>query len=102
MSDQQATFELLSNAEFDVGGEDQLAAIRSKHQAEPEDAAGLHRLESDWEQLLADLHIRTGTLLKCDTVSFLLGAGASKECGGPLLGAIPVQLERDLLTAGMT
>jgi hypothetical protein len=102
MSEQQGTFELLSNSEFEVGGEDQLAVIRSKHQAEPEDVAGLQRLESDWEQLLADLHIRTGTLLKCDTVSFLLGAGASKECGGPLLGTIPVQLERDLLVAGMT
>jgi hypothetical protein len=95
------TFDLLSNAHFEIGGGDQLSAIRSKYSAEPEDEPGKQRLTEDWERLVADLHIRTGTLLKTDTVSFLLGAGASKECGGPLIGAIPLELERKLLSSGI-
>lgn len=102
MSDQQTTFDLLSKGQFHIGGEDQLAGLRSKYLAEPEDEPGKQRLAADWERLLADLNVRTGTLLKTDTVSFLLGAGASKECGGPLIGTIPLELERELLNAGIT
>jgi len=101
MSDQETTFDLLSNARFEIGGEDQLAHLRTKHSQEPTDDEGEHRLEIEWERLVADLHIRTGTLLKTDTVSFLLGAGASKECGGPLIGTIPLELERKLAEEGI-
>ena len=96
------TFDLLSNARFEIGGGDQISALRSKYSAEPEDQPGKQRLTEDWERTVADLHIRTGTLLKTDTVSFLLGAGASKECGGPLIGAIPLELEQKLLSSGIT
>lgn len=49
---------------------------------------------------LADIQIRIGTLLKTDNVSFLLGAGASCECGGPLLGSIPFEIEEQLIEDG--
>jgi hypothetical protein len=49
---------------------------------------------------LADIQIRIGTLLKTDNVSFLLGAGASVECGGPLLGSIPFEIEEELIESG--
>ena len=83
-------FALLSAAGFEIGGEDQLAALQAKYPSESEDREGAKRLVSDWDNLLADLQIRSGTLLKTDSVSFLLGAGASKDCGGPLIGTIPL------------
>lgn len=102
MSAGQTPFELLSNAQFDIGGEDQLAELHLRYAVEPADEDGRRRLETEWERLLADMHIRTGTLLKTDTVSFLLGAGASKECGGLLIGTVPLELERELLGASIS
>lgn len=97
----QKPFELLSHARFEIGGEDQLADLRSKHSEEPADADSQRGLETDWTQRIASIHIQTGTLLKTDTLSFLLGAGASRECGGPLIGTIPLELERRLLDEGI-
>src|SRR5713226_6618303 len=94
-------FELLSNARFEIGGEEQLRELHTKHSGEPEDKEAQQRLETDWARLVADMHIRTGTLLKTDTLSFLLGAGASRECGGPLIGTVPLELERNLLATGI-
>ena len=42
-----------------------------------------------------------GTLLKTETVSLLLGAGASADCGGQLIGSIPLAIERDLIDKGI-
>ena len=58
--------------------------------------------ETDAEGRIAtdELRIRMGTLLKTDTVSFLLGAGASKDCGGLLIGKIPPAIERSLHSIG--
>ncbi|MCS6857380.1 MAG: hypothetical protein NZM37_06690 [Sandaracinaceae bacterium] len=49
------------------------------------------------EEKLQEIRVRIGTLLKMESVSFLLGAGASAECGGPLLGSIPIEIEERLL-----
>lgn len=73
---------------FEVGGED-LLAVGS-------------RGSFDLDEQLAEIRIRVGTLLKTDTVSFLLGAGASVACGGPLLGSIPVPVERHLQNEGIS
>jgi hypothetical protein len=86
---------------MEIGGEDQVAHLRSRHPEEPQLEAGKEPLEEDWRSFLADVQIRTGTLLKAETVSFLLGAGASKECGGVLIGKIPVEVERALLAEGI-
>ena len=48
------------------------------------------------------LRIRIGTLLKTETVSLLLGAGASVESGGVLMSCIPVPVERLLLEQGVS
>lgn len=97
-----SSYELLKDAMFEIGGENQLSARHSKWTQEPTDDKGRQGVEADWQGTLADLHIRTGTLLKADTVSFLLGAGASCECGGLLIGTIPVALERRLLEEGIS
>lgn len=102
MSNENKAFDLLSNAHFEIGGEDQLLELSTKYSQEPMDDSSKRPLNADWERFLANLHARTGTLLKADTVSFFLGAGASKECGGLLIGNIPLELEMQLLKEGIS
>lgn len=85
---------------FWVGEEDLLApaltALGAKAQSQSEGAS-----ERSLAGALADIRIRVGTLLKAETVSFLLGAGASVECGGQLIGSVPLMVERALLDEGI-
>jgi len=83
--------------QFDVGGEDLLAGTRASGQT---DEAQVDKARM--EDLLADIRIRIGTLLKIDTVSFFLGAGASVGCGGQLIGSIPIAVERLLQEDGIS
>lgn len=92
----------LSKASFEIGGEDELTVLRSKYPTEPEKAEQRKKLKQDWRDFVAKIQIQTGTLLKTDTVSFLLGAGASKECGGVLIGKVPLEVERALLEDGVS
>ena len=86
---------------FEVGGEDLLAPIQiksvSSNSQPQESAAGQRRLA-----IIDDLQVRLGTLLKTETVSLLLGAGASVDCGGQLIGSVPLSLERVLINEGIT
>lgn len=50
---------------------------------------------------LDGLRISIGTLLKTENVSFLLGAGASVNCGGLLIGSVPLQIEKYLHEVGI-
>lgn len=68
---------------FEVGGENLLAKA------------------TDREESLEEIRIRVGTLLKTETVSLLLGAGASVCCGGPLLGSVPTDIEKALQSEGI-
>lgn len=95
-------FKLISNAHFKIGGKDLVASLHSEYLEEPEKEEEKKKLKIAWEQFLADLNTRTSALLKTDTVSFLLGAGASKECGGPLINSIPLDLEKKLFDAGIS
>ncbi len=82
---------------FEIGGEDQLSPLRQQ----PQDSAAETKLAERWRDWLRDVRIRIGSLLKADNVNFLLGAGASKHVGGVLLGRVPEDVERDLLTQGL-
>ncbi len=53
-------------------------------------------------EILDDIRVRIGTLLKTETVSFLLGAGASVDCGGQLISSVPLVVERILHEKGIT
>lgn len=77
--------ELPKDSKFEIGGEDLLAGG-----------------SGDLKETLAEIRIRIGTLLKTETVSFLLGAGASVDCGGQLIGSIPVAVERRLHETGIS
>ncbi|NPV69265.1 MAG: hypothetical protein HPY55_01300 [Firmicutes bacterium] len=88
---------LLEEFRFEIGGEDQLTEIRAKALAETDE----NKLKGILREASTDVRIRVGTLLKTDTVSFLLGAGASTGCGGVLIGSIPLEVERDLVSEGV-
>jgi hypothetical protein len=81
---------------FYVGGEDLLAVAPGDADDDGTQAATRR------EERLSEIRIRIGTLLKAETVSFLLGAGASKACGGQLIGSIPVVVERRLHEEGIS
>ena len=87
---------------FEIGGEELLPPVQA---VSPSDEAETHD-ESDftrhWEENRKDIRVRVGTLLKTETVSFLLGAGASVDCGGELIGSVPLSVERDLCSKGIT
>ena len=54
------------------------------------------------EDILEEMRVRIGTLLKIDNVSFLLGAGTSVMAGGVLFSSFPEQIEKDLLMKGIS
>lgn len=95
-------WERLSKAVFEIGGEDQLAALRKQFPTAPADEDGRDRLAAGWKDFVKHAGIRIGTLLKSDNISFLIGAGASKEAGGILLGCVPKEIEKQLLTKGIS
>lgn len=95
-------WKLFSEASFKIGADDQVAELRSRYPTEPDGEEEQKNLEDAWGKFMTKVQVQTGTLLKTDSVSFLLGAGASKECGGVLIGSIPLPVERKLLAEGIS
>lgn len=94
--------QFLSECGFEIGGEDQMVWLRTKiPSGQEENGENSINYEDAWKKLIADIQIRVGTLLKTDTVSFLFGAGASKACGGVLIGNVPLEIEKNLLESGI-
>lgn len=96
-SDEQA-FELCKNSSYQVGGHDQLGALRAEFPSAPE-GDGVIAFRRVWGEFLRQVQVELGTLLKTDSVAVLLGAGASVDAGGLLLGSVPKEIEQDLLAA---
>jgi SIR2-like protein len=96
------SFDLFSASDFQIGDRDLLSTLRGEFPSEPGESADVERFERGWGDFLKDIRIRLGTLLKIDNVSLLLGAGASRAAGGPLLGNVPLEVERILVEAGIT
>lgn len=84
---------------FEIGGEQLLGSS----QGEPGPNGGTQADGSNRKQqdALDDTRVRVGTLLKGETVSFLLGAGASVDCGGQLIGSVPLVVECELQREGI-
>lgn len=51
-------------------------------------------------RIMGEIKTRVGELLKVENVSILLGAGASRDCGGPILSQIPIEIEKYLYERG--
>lgn len=92
--------EFVSNGIFEIAGDDQLRKLRSECEPVPETDEARKRLVESWSRFLRDTKVRIGTLLKTDHLSFLLGAGVSKDAGGVLLGKVPLEVESQLLERG--
>jgi len=84
-----------------VGEEDVLAEVRKQALAKSGASDDKRKALAKYQQLLKELRIRIGTLLKMDNVSFLLGAGCSTDAGGVSLASIPIQVESQLLEQGI-
>jgi hypothetical protein len=97
----QSSWDRLAKSVFEIGGDDQIAALRKQFPTAPSDQAEKARLEAKWKDFLKQAGIRVGTLLKTDNISFLIGAGASKAAGGVLLGGVPKEIESQLLAKGI-
>lgn len=86
---------------FEVGGEDLLAPIKTEKvqsSLQPQE----NMVDQQHLNIVDDIRVRLGTLLKTETVSLLLGAGASVDCGGQLIGSVPLLVERHLINKGIT
>lgn len=82
---------------FEIGGEDLFASAATSDSTESKKTTD-QTLPQD---VIDDIRVRIGTLLKTETVSFLLGAGASVDCGGQLIGTVPVAVEKALCVEGI-
>ncbi len=85
-----------------IGGEDIL-----KMQMKPIIDASSNENEKEkkaktkFQEILKEMRIRIGTLLKTDNVSFLLGAGTSINAGGISIAKLPIEIEKSLLEKGI-
>lgn len=77
---------------FEIGGQDLFASVNAENQED----------KKQTELIIEGIRTRVGELLKIDNVSVLLGAGASKECGGPMLRNIPIKIELQLCEDGIS
>jgi len=88
----------LSDYQIRIGNED----IIERHlhgilSADPENAENHEKAQKALDELLKEMRVRFGTIIKTDNVSFLLGAGASLAAGGVSLANIPKPLEKALI-----
>ena len=88
----------LSDYQIRIGNED----IIERHlhvilNSDPENAENQEKAQKALDELLKEIRVRFGTIIKTDNVSFLIGAGASLAAGGLSLANIPKPLERALL-----
>ncbi len=65
--------------------------------ADPENAENQEKAQKALDELLKEMRVRFGTIIKTDNVSFLLGAGASLAVGGVSLANIPKPIEKALI-----
>ena len=88
MKAKQKSGKTVEENHFEIGGKDLFATQRSEGGQKE-------------ERVIAEIRTRVGELLKVENVSILLGAGASSDCGGPLLGKIPISIEKRLCESGI-
>ena len=87
---------------FEIGGEDALAAAHAEASSTETSRQRSVVSGGPSEEALQDVRVRVGTLLKAETVSLLLGAGASVNCGGQLIGKVPLAVEEILSRKGVS
>lgn len=92
-----ATFRL-SDYQIRIGNEDIIERrLHSLLSDDPENGENQEKAWKALDELLKEMRVRFGTIIKTDNVSFLLGAGASLAAGGVSLANIPKPLENALV-----
>lgn len=87
-----------SGYHIQIGGEDLIDRYLHGILADdPENEDNKEKAEKKLLEILKEMRVRFGTLLKIDNVSFLIGAGASLDAGGVSLANIPIPLEGALI-----
>jgi len=88
----------LSDYQIRIGNEDIIERhLQGILSADPENAENQEKAQKALDELLKEMRVRFGTIIKTDNVSFLLGAGASLAAGGLSLANIPKPLEKALI-----
>lgn len=80
-----------------IGGEEKLAGLQERFVDIQVAEDNERELRGQWSDFVKEVRIRLGTVLKSQRVSVLLGAGASRAAGGPVLANIPVDVEDGLI-----
>jgi hypothetical protein len=88
----------LSDYQIRIGNDD----IVERHlhgilSSDPENVDNQEKARKALDELLKEMRVRFGTIIKTDNVSFLIGAGASLSAGGVSLASIPKPLEKTLI-----
>jgi hypothetical protein len=92
---------VIDRGSLTIGDQEKLTDLRSRFADEPSTDEDKRQLREQWGDFVKEVRIRLGTVLKSQRVSVLLGAGASRSAGGPLLANIPVEVEDDLIDEGI-
>lgn len=88
----------LSDHQIRIGNEDIIERhLHSILSVDPEDVENRKKAQEALDELLKEIRVRFGTIIKTDDASFLLGASASLAVGGVSLANIPKPLEKALI-----
>lgn len=88
----------LSDYQIRIGKEDVIERhLHGILSADSENAENQDKAQKALDELLKEMRVRFGTIIKTDNVSFLLGAGTSLAVGGVSLVNIPKPLEKALI-----
>ncbi len=88
----------LSDYQILIGKEDVIERhLHGILSADSENVENQEKARKALDELLKEMRVRFGTLIKTDNVSFLIGAGASLAAGGVSLASIPKPLEKTLI-----
>ena len=88
----------LSDYQMRIGKEDVIERhIHGILSDDPESNENQNKAKKALGEVLKEMRVRFGTILKTDNVSFLVGAGSSLAAGGVSLANIPKPLEKMLL-----
>jgi SIR2-like domain len=91
----------IAEGSLTIGGAEKLADLRARFEKEAASEQDKRELRSQWANFAKEVRIRLGTVLKSQRVSVLLGAGASRSAGGPVLANIPIGVEDSLVDDGL-
>lgn len=91
----------ISDGSLAIGGEEKLEALRERLAEGNSSDQDKRELRGRWADFVKETRIRIGTILKSQRISILLGAGASRAAGGPVLAHIPPEIETEVSAGGV-